>query len=60
LATYAWLGFMITLLVEPNDPVRWVGNIVFAGVALALVLVARVRQHWQRSRADRRSDTWAT
>jgi hypothetical protein len=58
LGTYAWLGFVITLLVEPGDPVRWVGNIVFAAVALALVLAARLRQDWQRSRADPRSDTW--
>jgi len=43
LGTYAWLGFVLTLLVEPGDPVRWAGNIVFATVALALVIAARRR-----------------
>jgi hypothetical protein len=43
LGTYAWLGFVLTLLVEPGDPVRWAGNIVFAAVALALVIAARQR-----------------
>ena len=41
--TYAWLAFVLTSLVEPGDPIRWVGNIAFAIVALALVLVARRR-----------------
>jgi hypothetical protein len=43
LGTYAWLGFVLTLLVEPGDPVRWAGNIAFATFALALVLTARSR-----------------
>ena len=43
LLTYAWLGFVLTLLTEPGDPVRWAGNIVFACVAFALVIVARRR-----------------
>jgi hypothetical protein len=43
LATYAWLGFVLTLLVEPGDPVRWAGNVVFATFALALVLAAHHR-----------------
>jgi hypothetical protein len=34
---------VLTLLVEPGDPVRWAGNIVFAAVALALVIAARQR-----------------
>jgi hypothetical protein len=29
--------------VEPGDPVRWAGDIVFAAVALALVIAARRR-----------------
>jgi hypothetical protein len=29
LGTYAWLGFVLTSLVEPGDPVRWAGNLVF-------------------------------
>jgi hypothetical protein len=43
LGTYAWLGFVLTLLVEPGDPVRRVGNIVFATFALALIVTARRR-----------------
>ena len=43
LMTYGWLAFVLTSLVEPGDPIRWVGNIAFAIVALALVLVARRR-----------------
>jgi hypothetical protein len=43
LMTYAWLGFVLTSMVEPGDPIRWAGNITFAIVALALVLVARRR-----------------
>jgi len=43
LGTYTWLGFVLTLLVEPGDPVRWAGNLVFATFALALVLTARRR-----------------
>ena len=43
LGTYAWLGFVLTLMVEPGDPVRWAGNIVFATVALGLVVAARRR-----------------
>jgi hypothetical protein len=49
LGTYAWLGFVLTLLVEPGDPVRWAGNIVFATVALALVIAARRRVGPRRS-----------
>jgi hypothetical protein len=40
LGTYAWLGFVLTSLVDPGDPVRWSGNIVFAAVALALAIAA--------------------
>lgn len=43
LMTYAWLAFVLTSLVEPGDPIRGAGNIAFALVALALVLVARRR-----------------
>jgi hypothetical protein len=25
LLTYAWLGFALTALFEPEDPVRWIG-----------------------------------
>jgi hypothetical protein len=40
LGTYAWLGFVLTSLVEPGDPVRWAGNLVFTAVALTLVIAA--------------------
>jgi hypothetical protein len=43
LMTYAWLGFVLTSLVEPSDPIRWAGNIAFAAVALVLVIAARRR-----------------
>ena len=43
LGTYAWLAFVLTSLVEPGDPVRWAGNILFAAVALTLVIAARRR-----------------
>jgi hypothetical protein len=45
LGTYACLGFVLTLLVEPGDPARWAGNVVFAAIALALIIVARRRVH---------------
>jgi hypothetical protein len=39
LPTYAWGGFVLTWLLEPDDPVRWIGNAVFALAAGALLLV---------------------
>jgi len=39
LLTYAWLGFVLTGLFEPGDPVRWAGNVAFAIVAVVLLLV---------------------
>ena len=27
LLTYAWSGFVLTALLEPDDPVRWIGNV---------------------------------
>jgi len=42
LPVYAWLGFVLTVLLEPNDGVRWAGNVVFALIAgLLLVVTAR-------------------
>jgi hypothetical protein len=43
LGTYGWLGFVLTWLAEPGDPVRWVGNVVFAAIALTPVIAARRR-----------------
>jgi uncharacterized membrane protein len=41
LLTYAWLGFALTGLMEPGDPVRWWGNAGFAAVAVALLVWCR-------------------
>ena len=47
LPTYAWGGFVLTLLMQPDDPVRWIGNVAFAlFAALLLVTTAKVvRRH---------------
>ncbi|MFF5234190.1 hypothetical protein [Dactylosporangium sp. NPDC000521] len=37
LLTYAWLGFVLTWLTRPDDPVRWWGNAGFALAAVALL-----------------------
>jgi hypothetical protein len=39
LPTYAWGGFVLTWLMGPQDPVRWAGNVVFAVLAAALLVV---------------------
>jgi hypothetical protein len=39
LPVYAGLGFLLTALLEPNDSVRWAGNVVFALMAGALLVV---------------------
>ncbi|HST80888.1 MAG TPA: hypothetical protein VLL08_03990 [Kineosporiaceae bacterium] len=45
LPVYAGLGFVLTGLLEPDDGVRWAGNVVFALMAgVLLVLVARAVQ----------------
>lgn len=38
--TYAWLGFALTLLIRPDDTLAWVGNVIFAMVAIGLLLLA--------------------
>ncbi|GAA2606672.1 hypothetical protein GCM10010399_42000 [Dactylosporangium fulvum] len=38
LFTYGWLGFVLTSMVEPDDPVRWLGNLGFLAGAAALVV----------------------
>jgi hypothetical protein len=47
LPVYAWPGFVLTLLLEPDDGVRWAGNAVFAVAAgvLLLVLARAVRRY---------------
>ena len=43
LLTYAWLGFVLTALTTPGDPVRWAGNFAFTLGAIGLLFwVARV------------------
>jgi hypothetical protein len=43
LLTYAWLGFVLTTLTTPDDPVRWLGNVAFTLMAIGLLIwVARV------------------
>ncbi len=39
LPVYAWLGFVLTVLLEPDDHVRWAGNVVFALTAGVLLVV---------------------
>jgi cation transport ATPase len=39
LLTYAWLGFVLTSLVRPDDTVAWVGNVFFAMIAILLLIV---------------------
>jgi hypothetical protein len=52
LLTYAWGGFVLTALFRPNDLTAWIGNAVFALMAvLLLLLTARTI-----SRADERRD----
>ncbi|HTF09305.1 MAG TPA: hypothetical protein VK659_14145 [Asanoa sp.] len=41
LLTYAWLGFVLTLLYGPGDGVRYAGNAVFALTAVVLLLITR-------------------
>lgn len=50
LLTYAWLGFALTALLEPGDPVRWWGNALFAAAAVALLVWCR-----RVTRAERQS-----
>ena len=39
LLTYAWTGFALTGLIAPDDRVRWIGNAVFALIAVLLLVV---------------------
>ncbi|HEX6682085.1 MAG TPA: hypothetical protein VF062_04795 [Candidatus Limnocylindrales bacterium] len=54
--TYCWTGFVLTLLFEPGDPVRWAGNATFAVLAIVLLVVTFLRVQPARiSRATRSS-----
>lgn len=54
LLTYAWLGFVLTLLTTPGDMVRWAGNGVFALAALALLALTARAVGRERPAADAR------
>jgi hypothetical protein len=43
LLTYAWAGFALTALIRPDDRVAWIGNVLFALAAVALVVVTAKR-----------------
>ncbi|RED55071.1 hypothetical protein [Cohnella lupini] len=45
LLTYAWGGFFMTWILWPNDKVAWMGNVIFALLAIALlsILAKRIR-----------------
>jgi len=37
LMTYAWLGFVVTHMLWPDDRIAWFGNALFASAAIALI-----------------------
>lgn len=41
--TYAWLGFVLTLLLRPGDATAWIGNVLFAPTAVGLLPLANRR-----------------
>jgi hypothetical protein len=43
LLTYAWGGFVLTGLFRPDDTVAWIGNVVFALIAIMLLVVTGLR-----------------
>lgn len=43
LLTYAWGGFALTSLIRPDDIVAWTGNMVFALIAIMLLVVTAKR-----------------
>ena len=45
LPVYAWLGFVLTGLLEPNDGMRWAGNAVFALTAGAVLAITARAVH---------------
>ena len=50
LLTYAWGGFALTALTEPQDPVRWWGNAALAAGAVALVVATMTSRKSLESR----------
>ncbi|MCX7746038.1 MAG: hypothetical protein N2645_03965 [Clostridia bacterium] len=47
LLTYAWGGFTVTLLLWPENTLAWVGNVLFALLAIVLLIVTakRIRKY---------------
>jgi len=41
--TYAWLGFVLTMILRPDDGWAWLGNGLFALMAVGLLLLVRMR-----------------
>jgi hypothetical protein len=41
--TYAWGGFMVTWLLWPDNSIAWIGNVLFALIAIALLIVTAKR-----------------
>lgn len=53
LLTYAWGGFVLTLLFRPTNQVAWMGNVIFALITmLLLVVIARRMRYSQRNERD--------
>jgi hypothetical protein len=49
LLTYAWGGFAMTLLLWPDDSIAWIGNVLWALIAVVLLIfiAKRIHQHNQ-------------
>jgi len=41
--TYAWLGFVLTMILRPDDGWAWLGNALFVLMAVGLLLLAHMR-----------------
>lgn len=50
--TYAWLGFVVTYMLWPEDWVAWCGNVLFALAAVALLAVISKRTKESGRRSD--------
>lgn len=45
LPTYIYAGFVLTALVRPQDTIAWIGNVIFALVAIGLLIAVGYRVH---------------
>jgi hypothetical protein len=41
--TYAWGGFAMTMLLWPDDFLAWIGNVLFALMAVVLLILTSKR-----------------